>query len=586
MLRTRPSHEFGRRTRLCQALGFLLASLVAFWLKNVGSGKDSESQALLFGTRAFYRCSCETYSMNNTPDSSAYIFSSETFFRLVNLMIRRLPLIAGVFVVVALAAFGIKSLQTPLYESESVVVLSPPPYKTTQDDLTQLMPRTLTVQDYEIIASSEPVLKTLRSKVKWLDNDGNLIRVRTMRERMYTRTSVIKKTNVDVQYSPVLLMRVRAESSQKAAEYANAWAEVLVEASKNYWKFGTTGIREFLDAEYAKEEKQYSGRISDSGVNFDMVKSQLSRAMSAEATALRELNKRREESLRDFLNQKAGKLADLAKKLNLDLLEIQLKEIKELMTKLRTELADADIAIASKEKEIQALEKELASTPDKMVLGKGLTDTAIAIIASEQQKMPDALKDKTILTEEQNRVYSTLRERLALVRSELEAARQTKARIEQEIASQEKRHGEIFTRSQEGKYSLEELSNNLAAEEAILKKSFETEEFILKNEKHKEVEKLEKMTEWTTAKIKSDLEGQSDIYSLINKKALGSRLAESQIQPDIRVLAPAMPSIEYLPRHRVLVAIVAGAVAASLVFLFLLLIAGYEEFSRASRSEQ
>lgn len=489
-----------------------------------------------------------------------FLFTMEAGFHVLRRLIARLPVLIAVFVVTAVVVFGLRSLNPPQYTSEAVLVLSPAPLKQIQnDELSRLMPRTLTIQDYEIIALSDPVLQAFRARAGWADSAGRPIRLQDLRESISTRTTITKRTNIEIEHSPLLLLRVKTDDGARAAEYANAWAEVAVEASRSYSRYGARELREFLETEFTESAAEYQERIGRSTTHYELMANDLVAAHEREALQVAE-----------FQNKAAHLLAEEAKKLRVEDLEAEVERLRKQQDEQYTALSETRAEARAAASRLARLEESLAQQPVKHVLNIGLTETALAIAASLRNDVGDALRDRTVLAEQLNPLHETIGEQTAITRAEAEGLASKEKSLEEQIAATDKAMEEIYSRLKDAMRQYEELERDLKAQELVLQTKLA-----------QDVKTLEKKLIWETQKIDKELESQAGIYSSLNTRALSARLAEAEMTPDLRVLVPAQPSADPLPRGRALAAVTSGLVAAVLALMLILLLEGLRLYGGA-----
>ncbi|MBX3728625.1 MAG: hypothetical protein KF858_05525 [Candidatus Sumerlaeia bacterium] len=501
--------------------------------------------------------------MSQQSVRSEFLLTLDTAYRILGFVVEKSYYLVAVFVVATVAAFFIASQTPAKYEAEVVLVLAPPPFKQGNDNIAGLLPRTLTIQDYEIIVRSDPVIKQLRDRANWSDNDGRPEKLRYIREDIRANVRVIRQTATDVQYSPVLILAARGTSGEIAAQRANAWASVAIEASRNYGRFGAGGTLEILKTEYLDTAAEYETSIDRSAARNDELRAAV---VAANERMLKEVAR--------FSEARDLELAALAEGLQTDLLTKRLEAIRgQLATRLDL-LADAELEAETLEREVAILETELQSLPERLTLNKGLTDTAIALLAAQENRLPDAMAGRTIVAEERNEVYTEVRALLATKRGKLAAAARRKEAIERQIQTSSDLFEKTLQQSQAAQNAFQARKRELLAEEQTLTENLQ-----------REVDVKEQLAEWELKKIDTELKNLGEYYSALNSKTLSARLAEAEIEPDLRLLSAAIPSLYDLPRGRTVKALAAGLFAFGMALLILLLVSGYREHARTGRQQ-
>lgn len=495
--------------------------------------------------------------MKGQEQTSEYLVTFETGVRLVGVLIRRLPILIGVFLVSFVVAFLVRNQSPVLFESTSLVVFAPPPYRTARpaaersggDEISRMMPIPLSVQDYEIIAKSGPVLKTLRRKTGW-KMDGKPIPLTELRERIRAVSQVIKKTNTDIVYSPVLSLTVAATDAEEATKISNAWSDILVEVSKEHARSGAAGLSQFLSSEFEKAGEDFEYAINSSVTRYDHVLDMLNEARNV-----------KERTLADLAVEHAEQTAALAKEVQLDSWRDRVESTGSVLAHLRTELASVEVRIAEKTEAARKAKEQLASLPQTIGLDRGLNETALPLTALHLREEGEVIDFPSVVSEEVNEVYIAVGERLTMYESELAGALAEKATIEAAIARLQSEREELTREVKDRELKMTALATRNEAEMNI--RTIELAQ---------SVDRLQMQVELEKSKVDKQMEGQSGIYSELNARVLGARLAEAEIQPDLRVLVRAVTSQDSLPRRRVFTAggiAIAMTALASIVVLLL-----------------
>ena len=488
--------------------------------------------------------------MNGRKTDTETLFSSETIRQLVSIILRRWYIFILVLLISSVGSFLILSISPPSYEAVSVVVLAPPPLKEKQDALSELMPKNLKVQDYQIMLRSEPVLYKVRESLKKSDLFEKLPPFEDMKEGMNPQIRVIKKTSSQLEYSSVILLRARSNTGEKAAFVANTWADVAIETSKNHYEHGLSGMKGFLSSEIANVTSDYESKIQNSA---DQIETILQKLNESKKKKIVELNK--------FRDEKENKIKELKKKLNLEYMEEELKNLAEILKEQKVQMAEIKVKIQGEQERVETLKKDLEKTPRKIVLNKGLTDTALAMISSGKGEIQEDLKDKTIIGEETNEVYLVVSELLANAGSELASLKKQEQTLEAKISESEEEYKKIFSEIQDARYQLSEMERELAGKEEILQEELD-----------EKVQTMEMQKKWRSEKIDEELSGQKIMLKSLITKYLSSQMAEAVVSPDLKIFSRAQAPTQYLPRRRAAKSLSIAVLALIFTFLLVLVI--------------
>lgn len=170
---------------------------------------------------------------------------------------------------VALVLSVILSLLLPVtFESETALLLLPPPFKEVKDEISSMIPKVLSVPDYEILLHSDGVLVEAIKRVKeeakaepktWPERDLEALdELSSIRKRLYITTEVTEKNVTSMRFSPVIRLTARASTPRQAQHLAEAWAEVAVETAKSLYIKGKSGMLEFMDSGFQNAKNELS----------------------------------------------------------------------------------------------------------------------------------------------------------------------------------------------------------------------------------------------------------------------------------------------------------------------------------------
>ncbi len=499
----------------------------------------------------------------------------ERAYRLLALLLRRWYVPAGIAGVTAILTFLTLSGKPPTYEARALLVVSSPLERRgeRQDDITAMMPQSLTVQDYAIVAQSPPVLLRLREKADWKSEDGTPVELEAIQKSVFVSTSVIERTNISIVHSPTLQLNVKASDPNKAADLANQWADLTVEMSKVYSVSSVEGLREFLSDEFESVRLEYDTRIEQATEQFGTGRERMAQAIREKNTAVANLVSNQLQEIRDLKDSHANARLDLEIELGIDALDQEkLRLIETLETlAIKKDLVSADAA--GHRQQVASLEESVASLEPKFALRKGLSDTALSLLG-------EVSEERTVVGEEINPAYTDVAGLLETARSELAASEEKLKTLNTLIVSGEKRYRTADSELLTAQKRLDELIRRQDSEVEALETVQEAELESVTDEMQGRVEGLEKLVEWTEKKSDTELEGQAAVYTELGKKVLGAQLAEAESAPELRVLASAIGNAEPQPRGRVTAAMIAAFAAFCLAALLVLIVEGYLAFAR------
>lgn len=308
-----------------------------------------------------------------TPESRHALLSPVGYLRA---LIKGIPLIIAGTLVAALVGVFMALSMPERYSASATLLVSPLPFVSTPDN-PMLLPKALTVPDYEVLLKSDGILMRAAEKAatlgSWTETDLERVkRISSLRNMVTMEVKVAQKTVSATQYSPIITLTAEGSTAEHARDLAKAWAEVCEEVSREAFDTSKLGLLNFVSDRFDSTKASVegvSGRIRDMEIQWN-----------------------------DELSK-----AELANKHD-RLLDYQEKTI------------DQRIKIETTKKEIADLEAALADEPERIQLYKSPPMTALFLedVKKGAKGAPDGY-----ISEEVNPVRETLRQKLIEKRSEL-----------------------------------------------------------------------------------------------------------------------------------------------------------------------
>ncbi len=293
--------------------------------------------------------------------------------------------IVVISVVAAVVLAGILSILMPeTFESEAGLLLMPPPFKESKDEMTSLIPKVLSVPDYEIMLKSDGVLMEAVKKVReeaagpkkdiWTEDDlEGLLELSSIRGRMFVSTEVTEKNVTSMKFSPVIRLKARAGTPEQAQHLAQAWAQVSEELAVSLYKKGKSGLTDFMRA------------------SFDDTR-----------TMLTDLNR---------------EIRDVEIEWNDELENARVLKTHARYLDYHEKIMDTEMKIAATQKEIAVLEENFAKQTEKITLWK--SPPMEAVFLGDKPSKGSAPRDAGYEEEILSPTYVELEQKLTLKRSEL-----------------------------------------------------------------------------------------------------------------------------------------------------------------------
>jgi uncharacterized protein involved in exopolysaccharide biosynthesis len=301
--------------------------------------------------------------------------------QIIRILWRGRFVVAACTLVCALAAGIVSFLLPETFESSASLLLIPPPFKDVSD-LSTLMPKVLTVPDYEILLTSDGMLMEAANRVKslgtWPPDDMEILdEPSQLRKFLRPVVKITEKTVSGVSYSPVIVLKARAGSPEQARDLAKAWAEVTEELTATLYQKGKTGLKDFVTGRFDASREDLMG------VHEELLKIEL--------------------------------------EWNDELEHARLFKKHERLLNYEEKLTDMKIQIATSTKELEDLKAKIATEPERKTLWRSPPMTAVFM----DQASPPARKDKSgaepagYQEEVLNQTFDYLKEKIILKESEL-----------------------------------------------------------------------------------------------------------------------------------------------------------------------
>ncbi len=293
-------------------------------------------------------------------------------------------IVAGVVGIVAVMMMPVQ------FSSSATLLVAPPPFKNAPA-VNALMPASLSVIDYRILFTSDGILMRAAEQVgqvgDWKAEElEELKKISVLRKAMRLQIEVAQKTVSTTDYSPMLVLTATSDSPEHARDLVLSWAKVCEEVSQQAYEKGKTGLLKIAQEQF--------------------------------------------DSTRGELEEVGGQIRDAEIEWNDELSRAQLLQVHTRYLDYMQKMTDKGIEIETTKQEIGALETALETEPERITLFKSPPMTAVFM--EEKKKSGAELEGYT--AEELNLVYTVLKEKLVVKRSELasmeEFVRQMQSQVE------------------------------------------------------------------------------------------------------------------------------------------------------------
>lgn len=451
------------------------------------------------------------YDENTSRNSSAasQAVQGRPFSALAPALRSAVPWVVGLAVVGALAGWGHQKLTAKqIYEASAILVVVPPRF------VSELSPPTYTIQGYREFLDSDAVIAETAGRLAergFYPDDRGLLLARQLDSTIFT-----SRRSEETLLAPMLRLRARSSSGDRAAALANTWAEVFLERIHALALGTTSETVQFIDDQFPVARERL-GEIENTGlaqaIDFERRRIAVlrrwqerlgrTRAEAAREKAELEVETQRLLSLFDIEHRLAARNASLV-------------ALRDLYAELQSEVARVGDRREAKQLEEAALAEVLAATPATLAVRKVISDDALwqAVLDSGNGTgMPAAVGERVLVSEEVNPVHVSLASQLATARTEGGALEPRSELLQRRIA-------DLSTR-------LDELEAGLADDQAERNRLVRTREAMLLGLSEEQRIRIEGM--------EAEMEGE--LSSLAHESAHQSRQLEREIERQRKLFA-------------------------------------------------
>lgn len=325
-----------------------------------------------------------------------------------------LPWVVGLAVVGALAGWAHqKLLGKQTFEASAILVVVPPRFTS------ELSPPTYSIQAYRELLSSDAVIAETAARLEergFYPDDRGLLLARQLDVTIFT-----SRRSEDKLLAPMLRLRARASSGERASALANTWADVFLERIHELALGTTSGTVDFIDGQFpvARErlvEIEHTGLAQS--IDFERRRIAVLRRWQERLGAAR-MEAARETAEYEVETQRLLSLFDIEHRLAAR--DASLAALRELYTELESEVARVDDRREARQLEEAALEEVLAETPETFAVRKVISDDALwqaVLDDADGTGLPAAVGERVLVSEEVNPVHVSLASQLATARTE------------------------------------------------------------------------------------------------------------------------------------------------------------------------
>jgi uncharacterized protein involved in exopolysaccharide biosynthesis len=353
--------------------------------------------------------------------------------------------------------------------------------------------------------------------------------------------------------APLLKAKASWSDPEIAAAVASTWAQVFLERTGDLVRGSTSPTVAFLEEQYpisrarlAESEddrvetaNHYQERLDTTFTNWDRritdFKNQLTKsAAEYEAEAYEMIEKHIAET-------------------NLETVAKQLEALRTTFSELQQEQASVESRVEQRELELEAGRAQLAQTQRYLDLNKAITDDALwqAVTESGEDSVDwEKVRERTLVTQVVNPVYSNLAATVAEIEMELRAlqprSRQLEERLER-LASQLQQL-ELDYRTYEAER--ERLVQERDADLEVLRESGIYQVGVMERDRNRVVQAIIRERDARLAQLDRDINQQKALHGDLGENYNQALVAKAQTDvEDVRLGAPAVPPERPVPSH-------------------------------------
>ncbi len=455
--------------------------------------------------------------------------SSETSSNLLEFFWRRKVLILVGTVLCGLAALLVSLSTPPAYEASTLLIVQPPTVAGAVE------PAPLGVDAYRLLLESDFLInQTLARLVR-----ENVVPGRTQLESI--RGMLTVDTYRDRRDVPLIELRARADSANKASAAANVWAQVAVDHFATLSRQRHQGAEDVLQAQYPIIRDKLGdtrARLKERQDYFAGALLELEARWSARMT---EFDKETGSLTRNHEKQTDSMRIAFEAQWKIPLSKQRLETLESQLLNLERQVNDSRAGVGIQQKTLAQIKAELQNEPRYWVLSKAITDEALwARIGSQDSALPQALDQLKLRSEFLNPAHQQLLEHLTAAQLEYDLLSRnlTELPVEVERLGAQAddlrklvnvKEGELNALLTDRAMELKALLEDRVAQRAILEKTRDAESGRLQRGRDLEAERL-------TREI-ADLQG---VYAAVAPRYQAAQLAQLQTEPDVKIATPAI----------------------------------------------
>jgi uncharacterized protein involved in exopolysaccharide biosynthesis len=441
---------------------------------------------------------------------------------------RKAPILAGTLTC-GLAALIVSLSTPPAYEASTLLIVQHSPA------VGEPEPALLGLEAYRLLLESDFVISQIRATLV----DKRIVPEQTQLEAI--RDMLTVDAQRDRRDAPVLTLRARSDTPEKASAAANVWAEVAVSHFASLARQTHKGAGDVLQTQYPIIRDKLADtreKLRQSQDSFGKALFDLERRWSSRIT---ELDQETARLTQDYEKQTLLLRDQFESRWKIQLSKKRLEGLEHTLLELESQVTDSRAKIKVQQAMLARIQADLQKEPRYWVLSKAISDEALwARIGNQGSALPEGLDQLKLRSEFLNPAHQQLLEQRTAAQLEHDLLSQKISELPAEIQALGTQADELrnLVSAKEGELNalvadravgLQALTSDRQNEKNILEKTREEESARLRRERDFEAERLTREIE--------DLQG---VYAAVAPKYQASQLALLQSEPDVKIAAPAI----------------------------------------------
>jgi uncharacterized protein involved in exopolysaccharide biosynthesis len=461
-----------------------------------------------------------------------------------------LPALAAALLTVAVVLL----LVPPSYEASAVLLITEPRFTS------ELKPPILSVQAYQNLLESDAVIAETKRRLveekKWRQNDP------LRREHEIETKIFVSRRAEETSLAPMIQLVATGRTPEQAAAIANTWAEVFLGRVRRLTGDSTTESVEFIDGQYPQAlrllaglEEKLNAQSDSSQQRYDLAADRWDRKVSA-------FNRETMDLLAGYRSETRRLLETYMSQKALETRRLQLSTMRKAFSDVQAELSRVNLESEQKKLLLAAARQQFKDIPEFITLQKAMSDEAMwQEMAKSQGDSPDwqKLRDRTLLTQTVNPVYTDLSSQVLQLEMEVNALVPRKSQLEQELAAMEEdiRNRDAGIRADDA--ALEKLQQERDAGLAKLQEERNLQVALFNRDRQQELDALKRTGQIELAAIDRTISQQKSLFDELLRKYNQAQLAKAQKESeDVRLGAPAVAPDNAKPRGTGVLALLAA----------------------------